>query len=43
MGPDLQSEDPRLAGVLNKGTMVVIMGILLLVSTESGLARRTIS
>ena len=28
MGPDLQSKDPRLAGVLDRGTLVVIMRIL---------------
>ena len=40
MGPNLQSMDSRLAGVLNKGTLVVTMQILSLVSEGSGLARR---
>ena len=41
MGHDSQSKDPRLAGVLNRGTLVVvIMRILSLVSEGSGLARR---
>ena len=40
MGPDLQSKDPRPAGVLDRGTLVVIMQILSLVTEESGLARR---
>ena len=40
MGPDSQSKDPCLVGVLNKGTLVVIMRILSLVREESGLAKR---
>ena len=40
MGPDSQSKDPHQAGVLNKGTLVVIMQIMSLVRKESGLARR---
>ena len=40
MGRDLQSKDPRLAGVLDRGTMVVIMQILSLVREESGIAKR---
>ena len=40
MGLDSQSKDPRLAGVLDRGTMVVIMRILSLVREESGLAKR---
>ena len=40
MGPDSQSKDPRLAGVLDRGTLVVIMQILSLVREESGLAKR---
>ena len=41
MGHDSQGKDPRLAGVLNRGTLVVvIMRILSLVSEGSGLARR---
>ena len=40
MGPDSQNEDPRLAGVFDKGTLVVIMRFLSLVSEESGLAKR---
>ena len=40
MGLDSQSKDPRPAGVLNKGTLVVIMRILSLVREESGLAKR---
>ena len=39
MGPDLQSKDPHLAGVLDRGTLVVIMQILSLVREESGLAK----
>ena len=40
MGPDSQSEDPRPAGVLDRGALVVIMRILSLVKEESGLARK---
>ena len=40
MGPDSQMNDPRPAGVLDRGTFVVIMRILSLVREESGLARR---
>ena len=37
--PDLQTKDPRPAGVLDRETLVVIMRILLLVREESGLAK----
>ena len=40
MGPDLQRKDPCPAGVLDRGTLVVIMQILSLVREESGLAKR---
>ena len=40
MGPDLQSKDPRLPGVLDRGASVVIMQILPLVREESRLAKR---
>ena len=40
MGPDLQSKDPRPAGVLDRVTLVVVMQILSLVREESGLAKR---
>ena len=40
MGPDWQTKDPHLAGVLDRGTLVVIMQILSLVREESGLAKR---
>ena len=40
MGHDLQSKDPRPAGVLDRGTLVVIMQILSLEGEESGLAKR---
>ena len=40
MGPDSQSKDPRPAGVLDRGKLVVIMRILSLVRDESGLAKR---
>ena len=40
MGPDLQSKDPRPAGVLDRGTFVVVMQILSLVREESGLVKR---
>ena len=39
MGPDSQSKDPRPAGVLDRGTLVVIMQILSLVREESELAK----
>ena len=39
MGLDSQSKDPCPAGVLNRGTLVIIMGILSLVKEESGLAK----
>ena len=41
MGLDSQSKDPRLAGVLNRGKLVVIMRILSLVREENELAKRT--
>ena len=40
MGPDLQSKDPGPAGVLDRGTLVLIMQILPLVREESGLTKR---
>ena len=40
MGPDSQSKDPHLAGVLDRGTLVVIMQKLSLAREESGLAKR---
>ena len=40
MGPDSHSKDPRLAGVLDRGTLVDIMRILSLVREERGLAKR---
>ena len=40
MGPDSQRKDPRPAGVLDRGTLVVTMQILSLVREESGLAKR---
>ena len=40
MGPDSQNKGPHPAGVLNRGTLVVIMRILSLVREESGLATR---
>ena len=40
MGPDLQSKDPCPADVLDRGKLVVIMQILLLVKEESGLPKR---
>ena len=40
MGPDSQSKDPRLTGVLDRGTLIIIMRILSLVREESGLAKR---
>ena len=39
MGPDSQSKDPRPAGVIDRGALVVIMRILSLVTEESGLAK----
>ena len=39
MSPYSQSKDPRLAGVLDRGTKVVIMEILPLVREESRLAK----
>ena len=40
MGPDSQSKDPHLAGVLDRRTLVVIMQILSLVREERGLAKK---
>ena len=40
MGPNSQSKNPRPAGVLDRGTLLVIMQILSLVREESGLAKR---
>ena len=40
MSPNWQSEDPHPAGVLDRGTLVIIMQILSLVREESGLAKR---
>ena len=40
MDPDLQSKDTRPEGVLDRGTLVVIMRILSLVREESVLAKR---
>ena len=42
-GLDSQSKDPRLSGVLDRGSMVVIMRILSLVREETGLAKRITS
>ena len=39
MGSDSQNKDPCLAGVLDRGTLVLIMQILPLVREESGLAK----
>ena len=39
MNPDSLSKDPRLAGVFDRGTLVVIMQILSLAREESGLAK----
>ena len=39
-GSRLTEQGPRPAGVLDRGTLVVIMQILLLVREESGLAKR---
>ena len=41
MGSNSQSKDPRPAGVLDSGTLVVLMRILSLAIEESGLANRT--
>ena len=40
MGPDSQNMDPRQAGVLDRGTLVVIMQILPLVREKGGIAKR---
>ena len=40
MGPDSKSKDPSPGGVLDRGTMVVIMQILSLVREERGLTKR---
>ena len=40
MGADSQSKDTRPAGVLDRGTLAVIMQILSLPTEESGLAKR---
>ena len=40
MHPNSQNKDPHQAGVLDRGTMVVIMQILSLVREERGLAKR---
>ena len=40
MGPDSQGKNPRTAGALDGGTLVVIMQILSLVREEIGLAKR---
>ena len=40
MGHNWQSKDPCPAGVLDRGTLVVIMQIKSLVREESGLAKR---
>ena len=40
MSPGCQIKDPHPAGILDRGTLVVIMRILSLVSEGSGLARR---
>ena len=39
MGPNSMTKDPRLAGVLNRETLVVIMQIVSLVREESRLAK----
>ena len=41
MGPDSQSKDPHPVGVLDRGTLVIIIRILSLAREESGLAKRT--
>ena len=40
IGPDSQSKEPRPAGVLDRGKLVVTMQILSLVTEESRLAKR---
>ena len=40
MGPDSQSKDPRPAGALVRGTLVIIMQFLSSVREESGLDKR---
>ena len=40
MNPDLQSKDLHPAGILDRGTSVVIIRILSLVREESGLAKK---
>ena len=40
MRPESQNKDSRLAGVLDRGTLVGIMRILSLVREESGLAKK---
>ena len=40
MGPNSLSKDPHPAGVLDRGTLVVIMQILSLLREESRLAKR---
>ena len=40
MGPNSQSQDPCPAGVLDSGTLFVIMRIFSLVREENGLAKR---
>ena len=40
IGPHLQSKDPHLTGVFDRGILVVIMQVLSLVSKGSGLAKR---
>ena len=40
MDPESQSKDPRPTGVLERGTLVIIMRILSLVSKGSGLTKR---
>ena len=40
MGPDSQSKDPRPAGLLDRGTLVIIMQILSLVREEIGPGKR---
>ena len=39
MGPDSQTKDPHLAGVLDTGTLVIIKQILSLIRQESGLTK----
>ena len=40
MDPDSPSKDPRLASVIDSGTLALIMRILSLVREESGLSKR---